>query len=113
MTDCRYILNYYANIGVKDQSEFQKEVRSKVDDYINAKHKATIWFNMVLIEDLNKVMGIFRKFSHEIFISAGKKPNIKIEDWKKIDNLYQDATIKLKRYAGIKVFEDYMDYISK
>jgi hypothetical protein len=65
-------LNLAANVGVKNQKEFD-EISESIDEFINAKMENELEFDDELLNKLNEVMGAFKDTSDELFTKVFKK----------------------------------------
>ena len=123
MTECFDSINFYGNVGVKDIETDNKEIRSKLDNFIKSKNEADIWLEEELIETLNKTMGAFRQMTFAIWLQLPKNqlpkgvnpqsydPSIRNLDWDKFIKSYKESKKKLKEAVGTKALEKHVKNI--
>jgi len=84
MVDCYFTLNYHANVPVRTQDEFRKEIESKRDEYKAIKNKHSVWFDRELLDALNAVMGSFSQFTMAIWLNLPPEelpPSVRTESY--------------------------------
>jgi hypothetical protein len=73
-------INTAANVREKEVT-FKENISQPIDDYLIAINKIDVWISEESSKKLRTILGVFRKFSHEIFTSKGKQPSLKVNDW--------------------------------
>ncbi len=91
-------INKAANVG-EEETSFQENITQPLNDYLIAINKIDIWVNEESSKELREILGTFRKFSHEIFVSKGKQPPIKSSDWK----TFSDSLEKVKSIVSREI----------
>lgn len=91
-------INTAANIGEKEVT-FKENISKPLDDYLISINKIDVWISGDSSEELREILGIFRKFSHEIFTAKGSQPSLKVEDWER----FSDSLDKMKNIISQEV----------
>jgi len=73
-------LNKAANVG-EEEVTFKDNIGEPLDDYRIAINRIDIWVGEDSSGKLREILGRFRNFSNEIFMSKGKQPSLKSKDW--------------------------------
>lgn len=91
-------INTAANIGEKEVT-FKENISKPLEDYLISINKIDVWISDDSSEELRKILGIFRTFSHEIFTAKGSQPPLKVEEWDK----FSDSLNKMKNIISQEV----------
>ena len=91
-------INTAANVG-EEEVTFKENISKPLNDYLISINKIDIWISNNSSEELREILGIFRKFSHEIFTAKGNQPSLKVDDWKK----FSDSLNKMRNIISQEV----------